>query len=48
MTSLIRLDLPDLAVAALGTGTLAQQVQWLDRYAPRAENRELHLVEALI
>jgi cell wall assembly regulator SMI1 len=43
-----RVDLPELAVAALGKGTLAQQLQWLDRYAPRAQNRELHLVEALI
>jgi cell wall assembly regulator SMI1 len=40
-----RVDLTDLAVAGLGPGTLAQQLAWLDRYAPLDRNRELHLVE---
>jgi cell wall assembly regulator SMI1 len=43
-----RVDLPNLAVAALGRADLAQRLAWLDRYDPLDRNRELHLVEALI
>lgn len=43
-----RVDLPKLAVAALGHGDLAQRVAWLNQRLPRPRNREVHQVEALI